>query len=72
MSKKLKTLDEHNSTARIIQSFDNKPNKNGIACPKCGSELYDSNPMITLASFPAKKNIACMKEDCGYIGYRIE
>jgi C4-type Zn-finger protein len=72
MSKKLKTLDEHNSTARAVHSFDyNKPQTNGIACPKCGEELYDSQPMMTLTSNPPQKNVACMKENCGYVGYRI-
>ena len=70
MSKKLKTLDQHNSTA--VYSFDfNKPEPNGIACPKCSEELYDSLPIMTLMSIPPKKNVVCMKENCGYIGYRI-
>ena len=67
-NKKLKTLDEHNgitwSTAQIID----KPVKNGIACPKCGNELYDSYPMVTLTSYPAQKNIHC---NCGYKGFRL-
>ena len=70
-AKKLKTLDEHNSTN--MQSHfslnDNKPIKNGIECPDCGEELYDSNPMVTLTSMPPKKNISC--KNCGYTGYRI-
>jgi hypothetical protein len=70
--KKLKTLDEANSIAMASHSFNlNEPCPNGIACPKCGEELYDSNPMIVLASYPAQKNVACMKEDCGYTGYRF-
>lgn len=43
--------------------------KNGIECPKCKSELYDSSPMITLASNPPRKNIHC--ESCDFVGYRI-
>lgn len=49
--------------------MDNSPRLNGIACPACGAELYDSNPMITLTSMPLQKNVHCSK--CDYIGYRI-
>ena len=45
-----------------------KPKLNGIICPKCGSELYDSNPMMILTSFPPKKNTHCGK--CDYKGRR--
>jgi DNA-directed RNA polymerase subunit RPC12/RpoP len=48
---------------------DNSPRLNGIACPKCGEEMFDSNPMATLTSMPAKKNVHCSK--CDYVGYRI-
>lgn len=41
---------------------------NGISCPTCSSELYDSNPNITLTSNPPKKDIHCQ---CGYKGYRV-
>lgn len=68
--KKLKTLEEHNKHHSPLYSFDlSKPIKNGIACPKCGEELIDSNPMAVLCSNPPKKNIKC--ESCDYSGYRI-
>lgn len=71
MKKKLKRLDEHNAHARQMQYslVDNSPRLNGIACPECGEELYDSAPMITLTSFPAQKNVHCSK--CDYVGYRV-
>jgi DNA-directed RNA polymerase subunit RPC12/RpoP len=67
----LLSLDEHNSNAWATQTrwFSNEPRPNGIACPKCGNELMDSNPMATLTSHPAKKNVHCPK--CEYKGYRI-
>ena len=71
MKKKLKTLEEHNDMVwKNQQSFADlsRPQKNGIACPKCGEEMWDSNPMITLTSNPPKKNVHC---DCGYVGYRL-
>ncbi len=71
MKKKLKSLDEHNTTARAWNAslYGNTPVPNGIACPKCGSELLDSMPMVTLSSHPAQKNVYC--PTCEYVGYRI-
>jgi len=71
MSKKLKNLNEHNAQASSMQwaMNDNSPVLNGIACPKCGEELYDSSPMMTLTSMPAQKNVHCIK--CDHVGYRI-
>lgn len=69
---KLKSLDEHNSNARKIhwKINDNSSRPtNGIACPKCGEELLDSNPMMTLTSNPPQKNVKCSK--CDYVGYRV-
>ena len=71
MSKKLKNLNESNAQASSMQwaMNDNSPVLNGIACPKCSEELYDSTPMITLTSMPAQKNVHCSK--CDHVGYRI-
>jgi len=68
---KLKDLNEHNSQASSMHwsMNDNNPRLNGIACPECGEELFDSNPMMTLTSMPPKKNVHCSK--CDYVGYRI-
>jgi hypothetical protein len=67
----LTSLDEHNSNAWSTQvnMYSNEPRPNGIACPECGNELMDTNPMMTLTSHPAKKNVHCSK--CEYKGYRI-
>jgi len=67
----LKSLEQHNAERMYWIPDYSVPQKqkNGIACPDCGEELYDSNPMVTLASLPAKKNIKC--DNCNYSGYRI-
>jgi hypothetical protein len=69
----LVSLDEHNSNAWSTQvnmnMYSSEPKRNGIACPKCGNELMDSNPMATLTSHPAQKDVHCSK--CEYKGYRI-
>jgi hypothetical protein len=71
MTKKLKTLEQHNADAMAISSSQlrDNPIPNGIACPKCGEELVDSNPSITLTSLPTKKSTHCAK--CDYKGYRF-
>jgi DNA-directed RNA polymerase subunit RPC12/RpoP len=67
----LVSLDEHNSNAWSTQvnMYSGEPRPNGIACPECGNELMDTNPMMTLTSHPAKKDVHCPK--CEYKGYRI-
>jgi len=71
--KKLKTLSEHNSEASKTQatSMVFTPILNGIACPKCGKELLDSQPNIILTSNPSQKNTCCSNKKCDYTGYRI-
>ena len=71
--KKLQKLDEFNknkweSHTVLIDRF-NRPCFNGIQCPECGAELYDSNPACILTSNPPQKNVSCRK--CGYRGYRL-
>jgi hypothetical protein len=62
MTKKLKTLEEHNKIATQI----NETGGNGIACPNCGSELFDSGTILT--SCPAQYLTIC--RECNYKGSR--
>ncbi len=59
------SLEEHNS---IINISSHKLKLNGIACPNCGKELFDSQPDIILMTNPPKKHIEC--GNCGFEGYR--
>ncbi len=67
----MKTLEDHNKerTEQHRKLNDNRPRPNGIECPKCGCELFDSSPMVTLTSNPPQKNTIC--NGCGYTGYRV-
>jgi DNA-directed RNA polymerase subunit RPC12/RpoP len=62
------TLDEFNKFRweHWNSTIDN--NKNGISCPNCGDELYDTDPTTELLSFPPQKRIHCAK--CDYKGLR--
>ncbi len=66
----LETLEDHNKRKRQKSTYnlDNSPELNGISCPECEEELYDTTPMMTLMSNPPQKNVHC---ECGWIGYRI-
>lgn len=69
MSKILKSLDDHNNERleTAITFTSSYPRFNGIACPACGNELYDTD-MSVLASIPPQKNTHCGR--CNYRGYR--
>lgn len=73
MKKKLISLEKHNSTTSTFHfgMLNPKPIPNGIACPKCGEELFDTQPNITLTSIPMQKNVGCSSDKCDYIGYII-
>lgn len=65
----LKTLAEHNSQARTRYYANRLVVRNGIACPKCGSELYDNEPNVTLTTDPPETRVKCTK--CDYQGMRV-
>lgn len=63
------SLKDHNSQRLAIARVGKRgPRPNGIACPKCNSELFDSYPDVTLTSRPPKKDVHC--EACGFRDYR--
>lgn len=65
----LKTLDQHNAERLEAIRRTNEPHPNGIACPVCNAELWDSSPLDLLVSNPPKKNVHC--PNCEYRGYRL-
>lgn len=66
----LKSLDEHNKQALGIwgpTKLECKV-KNGIACPNCAAELFDSNIFVKLSTYPPQYRTHC--ENCDYQGTR--
>ena len=61
----LQSLQDHNLRKLAVLTY---PRPNGIACPKCESEMNDVNGMI-LASHPAKKLVEC--PECGHKDYAL-
>lgn len=68
MSKELKSLQDHNYEIYRRRTLRGKSKMNGIACPRCGEELMDTNTTI-LMSDPPKRDTNCSK--CDYRGYRL-
>jgi len=64
--KNLKSLEDHNF--EVQRARWGSPAPNGIACPLCGNELWDSSPSIMLTSYPPQYNVHC--PSCNYHGYR--
>lgn len=52
------TLQEHNELKRKLHD-EGFAKKNGIACPKCGHEMVDTNPGMLLTSNPPQKDVHC-------------
>ena len=69
----LRSLGEFNAEAWERHEQSNAPTPNGIACPDCGLELWDTEPMTTLTSYPPQKTVGCLKISggCGFRGTRI-
>lgn len=65
----LKSLQQHDSERIRALTADKEPEPNGIACPECGAELVDPDPLSTYTSYPAQMDVACLK--CGWTGRRI-
>ena len=56
----MKTLAEHNAEMAALgqNTLDAmKPHPNGIACPKCNKELWDTDPGSILATWPRGQKI---------------
>ena len=70
MEKKLVTLAEFNDSREKLCTLRDEPILNGIECPECGDELYDSSPNEIICTYPARKKIHCNK--CWYVGSRVE
>ena len=65
----MRSLEEHDSERERNHDRRFSPHKNGIACPDCGKELWDTSPLAILTVCPPRKQIHC--ENCKFTGTRI-
>jgi hypothetical protein len=63
---KLKSLKDHND-GKVFDAYGGGSFKSGIACPKCGYELYYNNPDMVLTSNPPKRSVEC--KNCKHTDY---
>jgi DNA-directed RNA polymerase subunit M/transcription elongation factor TFIIS len=63
---KLKSLKDHND-GKVFDAYGGNSFKSGIACPKCGSELYYNNPNMVLTSYPPMRSVEC--KNCKHTDY---
>lgn len=63
---KLKSLKDHNDS-KLFDAYGGNSFKSGIACPKCGSELYYKYPDMVLTSNPPKRSVEC--NNCKHTDY---
>jgi uncharacterized coiled-coil protein SlyX len=63
---KLKSLKDHND-GKVFDVYGGGSFKSGLACPKCGSELYYNNPNMVLTSYPTKRSVEC--KNCKHTDY---
>lgn len=69
MSKPLKTLFQHNNEMSATYMAASNACLNGIECPMCGTEMWDTNPTMVLTVNPPRKQIHC--NNCPFEGTRI-
>jgi hypothetical protein len=71
MKNELENSEKENYIISSCKSPFSYPSKlNGLSCPKCHSELIDTNPNVTLTAVLPNKEVACSRKNCAYSGYR--
>lgn len=65
----LKSLEDFNREQIEVYRRLREPHPNGIACPECRAELWDSNPSVLLTTHPPRVHIHCPA--CGFSGSRV-
>jgi uncharacterized protein with PIN domain len=67
--RKLVTLRDNDEKRLKHHERVRQPKPNGVACPECGEELVDTEPLEPLNSWPPKKRCHC--QACGWQGRRV-
>lgn len=63
------SLDDFNRERSKQYEGQGNPQLNGIACPNCGKELWDSDPGIQFPTYPPQTAVYCRA--CEYCGMRV-
>ncbi len=64
----MKKLSEHNQDSDdFLQKLRNISLRAGVACDKCGKEMFYYRPDVQLSCMPPKQAVMC---ECGHEGYK--
>ena len=63
----IRTLHEHNTEMR--QRYGSAPRGAGVACDKCGCQLYYFSPHVVHATIPPQMQVYC--KGCKFMGYIV-
>lgn len=64
----LMELEEYNKTASLHYG-EYEPRYNSIRCPKCGNELIDAEPDVTISTYPPRTRVECL--ECNFKSTRV-
>jgi len=67
----MKTLLEHNTERKEFYT-NNPPSGNGIECPVCKQELYDTFEKVNPPPLIPKIGVKYLNTECNWEGYRFE
>lgn len=62
----LQTLDEYKAKNPRNKTVQDRWQRTGVACPKCGKEMLQDS-MVMLPSYPPKQYWQC--SGCGHVEY---
>jgi ribosomal protein S27E len=69
IEKKLVSLEDYNNIRTKMFNTVFTSDITGVACPKCGEELLDTEPHFTFAGSPPQKSVHC--SSCNWDGYKV-
>ena len=65
----LPDLYEYNRRKEIDHAEQRKNIRSGVACPKCGEELYELQAGMIYMTCPPRKPVKCTR--CGFEGTKV-
>lgn len=65
----LPSLYDYNYRKEVDHAEQRKNIRSGVACPKCGEELYELQAGMVYATCPPRKPVRCLK--CNFEGTMV-
>lgn len=55
-----------------VERAERAPVRNGLACPTCGVELFDTKPLFTFREGAGPQQLQVHCDQCGFTGARVD